>query len=55
VAGVFECGNERSGSIKCGKLLASYEGLCCMELVILSNWPFECLEFCLSRKLYVGY
>jgi hypothetical protein len=40
VAGFCEHGNEPSGSIKCGEfldylsvLLASYEGLCSMELV----------------------
>ena len=27
-----ECGNEPSGCIKCGKLTASEEGLCSMEL-----------------------
>jgi hypothetical protein len=41
VAGSCEDGDEPSGSIKCGGfpdqlsvLLASQEGLCCMELVI---------------------
>jgi hypothetical protein len=39
VAGSCECGNELSGSIKCGEfltsceLLASQEGLCSMALV----------------------
>ena len=31
MAGNFECGNEPSGSIKCGE--ASQEGLCCVQLV----------------------
>jgi hypothetical protein len=38
MAGTCECGNELSGSIKCGEFLdelqnqlASQEGLCCME------------------------
>ena len=41
MAGICECGNEHSGSIKCGEiswvdeeLLAFKEGLCCEELVI---------------------
>jgi hypothetical protein len=29
-SGTCECGNEPSGSIKCGELLASQEGLCCV-------------------------
>ena len=40
MAGCCECGNEPSGSVKCGKflelveaLLASQEGLCSVELV----------------------
>jgi hypothetical protein len=40
VAGTCECGNEPSGSIKCGEFLdcaenwlASEERLCCMELL----------------------
>jgi hypothetical protein len=40
VAGCCECGNEPSGSVKCGKflelaedLLASQEGLCSVKLV----------------------
>ena len=36
--GCCECGNESSGSIKCGEfLLASDEGLCSMELVVTNS------------------
>jgi hypothetical protein len=34
VAGAYECGNEPTGSIKCGEFLASQEGFCSMELAI---------------------
>ena len=45
VAGTCECGDEPSGSIKCGNLLtnweelsASQEGLCCMQLVPIHGY-----------------
>jgi hypothetical protein len=33
-AGCCECGNEPSGSIKCGEFLDTWEGICSMEFVI---------------------
>ena len=42
MAGACQCGNEPSGSIKCGEFLGlaanrlvSQEGLCSMELIII--------------------
>jgi hypothetical protein len=45
VAGSCECGNEPSGSIKCGKFIDQLrkcqlpeEGMCCLELISIAQY-----------------
>jgi len=59
VAGICECGNEPSGSIKCKEfldLLASQEGLCCVEFrLILFSTVMQLLYVLQCFSQYVFY
>jgi hypothetical protein len=63
VASSFECGNETSGSVKCGgiswvagDLSASWEGLCSMELFTMSKSQYiSCDSWSFSLYLYYTY